>query len=76
MTTTRTATVVNGTLQLDEPLELPEQSRVTLVVTPQEDAATRQRRREAMQKFFALADEVHFVSDGEKFTRDQLHERG
>ncbi len=75
MTQTRTATVVAGTLQLDEPLDLPEKSRVTVAVTPQEDEATRQRRREAMKKFFESVDEVHFVSNGERFTREQLHER-
>ena len=75
MTTTHTATVVNGALQLDEPLELPEQSRVTVTVTAPTDEETRRRRRDAAEKFLASARETRFVSDGEKLTRDQLHER-
>ncbi len=75
MSTTHTATVVNGALQLDQPLELPEQSRVAITVIPLSDEATRRRRKEALEKFFASVEETHFVSDGERLTREQMHER-
>ena len=33
------------------------------------------RRKEALEKFFASVEETHFVSDGERLTREQMHER-
>ena len=76
MTTTLSATVVNGALQLDEPLTLPEQSRVqvTVIAEPQdEDEVT--RRREVLRKFRAFSDARPIFSSGERLTRDQMHER-
>lgn len=75
MTTTRTATVVNGALQLDEPLQLPEQSRVSVSVIPHTDDSARRRRIATAEKFIQSVQETHFVSDGEKLTREQLHDR-
>ena len=73
MTTTHTATVVNGALQLDEPLKLPEHSRVHVTVLPLNPDP--ERRKRAFEQFFKLADELK-ICDGEKLTRDQMHERG
>lgn len=70
MKTTHTATVINGALKLDDPVELPEQSRVTDSVTPTTDAA---RRKEILKKFFELSDATPLF--GEPLTREQLHER-
>jgi hypothetical protein len=73
MKTQATATVENGQLTLDEPLDLPDRSRVYLTVEPISDApndpliawqSLRQRVRERS---------VH--SGGMHFTRDELHER-
>ena len=70
MKTTHTATVINGALKLDDPLELPEQSPVTVSITPATDSA---RRKEILKKFFELSDETPLF--GEPLTREQLHER-
>lgn len=75
MTTTRKAIVINGGLQLDEPLHLPEQSRVSVAVTSATDDSARRRRKAAAESFIASVRETHFVSDGEKLTREQLHDR-
>jgi len=73
MKTQAVATVENGQLTLDEPLVLPDRSRVHLTVEPISDApndpvtaweSLRQRVRERP---------VH--SGGRHFTRDELHER-
>lgn len=75
MTTTGMATVVNGTLQLDTPMDLPEQSRVKVTVSPLTDDATQARRIKAFAEFRASVNEVNFKSDGERLTREQMHER-
>lgn len=73
MTTQAVATVENGRLTLDEPLDLPDQSRVQLtvelVVDDRDDAVT---AWEALKRR-VLERPVH--SGGQHFTRDQLHER-
>ena len=73
MTTTHTATVVNGALQLDQPLKLPEHSRVQVTVAPIERDVSRQL--EALRNFRALSDATPIFSDLERLTRDELHER-
>lgn len=73
MKTTHTATVVNGTLQFDQPLNLPELSRVEVTVAAIIDDSARRRR--AVEEFIRLSDEAK-VNSGERLTRDQLHERG
>lgn len=73
MKTQAVATVENGQLTLDEPLILPDRSRVHLTVEPISDTpndpviawqSLRQRVRERP---------VHSV--GRHFSRDELHER-
>jgi hypothetical protein len=67
---THTATVVNGQLQLDVPLPLPDNSRVTVTVAPvvadsqQAWASLKERLRERP-----------VYAEGQHFTRDELHER-
>ncbi len=75
MTTTRTATVVNGNLKLDAPLELPEHSRVKVTVSAVVDDIPHERRMEAARKFFASVEETKFSRGGERLTREQMHER-
>lgn len=72
MKTTRTATVVNGTLKFDEPLDLPDLSRVEVTVATVPDDAV--RRHSAMEELFKLSDQLR-IRDGERLTRDQMHER-
>ena len=68
MTSTLTATVVNGELQLDQPLELPEQSRVEITVAPIPRDVSRQL--EALRQFRALSDATPIFGDSERLTRD------
>ena len=73
MTTRTTATVENGQLRLDEPLDLPDHSRVNLTVEPASDS-----QKDPIAAWDALnqriqARPVH--SGGRHFTRDELHER-
>ena len=76
MTTQVMATVVDGELKLDAPLELPNASRVRLVVEVEESAdARRERRRRGMEAIEKLIREQPINSGGLYFTRDQLHER-
>ncbi len=78
MTKTLKATVVNGTLQLEEPLDLPEQSRVAVDVLVGEDASrieiTPEARRRAFNAFVALGDRLQ-LRVGEHLTREQMHVR-
>ena len=76
MTTQVMATVVDGELKLDKPLELPNASRVKVVVEVEESVeARRERRQRAFEKLLKLIDEHPIYSGGLHFTRDQLHER-
>ena len=73
MKTKHTATVVDGSLKLDDPLDLPEQSRVEITVAP--IAKDVDRKLEALRKFRDLSDATPLFGDAERLTRDQLHER-
>ena len=73
MKTTHTATVVDGSLKLDDPLNLPEQSRVEITVAP--IAKDVDRKLEALRNFRALSDATPLFGAAERLTRDQLHER-
>ena len=74
MTTQVMATVVDGELKLDAPLELPNASRVRLVVEVEEsaDAGRERRGMEAIEK---LIREQPINSGGLRFTRDELYDR-
>lgn len=76
MTTQVMATVVDGELKLDKPLELPNASRVKVVVEVEESAeARRERRQRAFEGLQKLLRENPIHSGGLHFTRDELHER-
>ena len=76
MTTQVMATVVDGELKLDQPLELPNDCRVKIVVEVEPSA---ERRREKSRR--GIAELLEFIhkhpinSGGLRYTRDQLHER-
>ena len=72
MVTKLAATVIDGALLLDEPLRLPDQSRVTVTI---EAAATSAGSRAAFDAFKKYSDEHSVDSEGHRFTRDELHER-
>lgn len=76
MTTQVMATVVDGELKLDQPLELPNASRVKVVVEVEETVdARRERKRRALEELARLRREHPINSGGLYFTRDELHER-
>ena len=76
MTTQVMATVVDGELKLDKPLELPNASRVKVVV--EVEPSVEERREKSRRGITELLDFIHkhpINSGGLHFTRDQLHER-
>ena len=75
MTTQVTATVVDGMLKLDESLKLPEQTRVRLIVEPISDALPATTAQEAWQAITTRLSERPLHFGGQRYTRDELHER-
>ena len=84
-----TATVINGAPRLDEPVDLPDQSRVDVTIetetsgivsgkaSPQAESAVPdvQNRRKAFERFRQLTEEHPLHLGGRRFTREELHER-
>lgn len=64
------ATVMNGQLQLDVPLLLPDNSRVTVTVAPLPEKA--QQAWNSIKKRLSARP---VDAQGLHFTRDELHER-
>lgn len=64
------ATVLNGQIQLDTPVPLPDHSRVTVTVS---EAPT--NAREAWERIKQRLRERPIYAGGQHFTRDELHER-
>lgn len=62
----------NGVLKPEKLLDLPAGARVRIAVEPL-DAQT--EREKAWEEFDALCEEISIHSQGERLTRDQLHER-
>jgi predicted DNA-binding antitoxin AbrB/MazE fold protein len=74
MTTRVEATLINGVLKPDQPLRLPDRSRVRLTVEPLPDWSP-ERARAAWEALQARLQERPINSGGLRFTRDELHER-
>jgi hypothetical protein len=74
MTTHVTATVVNGMLKPDEALPFAEQSRVRLTIQPIEDWSP-EGARAAWESLKAQIREKPLHFGGQRYTRDELHER-
>ena len=76
MTTQVMATVVDGELKLDAPLELPNASRVKIVVEVEMSAEQRQEKfRRGVTELLDYIEKHPIHLGGLRFTRDQLHER-
>ena len=73
MTTQITGTVIDGQLHLDQPLALPDQSRVTVTIVAQ--PVTSANRQQAFGTWWKYLDEHPIDSGGLRFTREELHER-
>ncbi len=67
------ATVTHGQLVLDQPLSLPDESRVRVTVEIEQD--WRARYRAGLDQFLSLNRERP-INAGIRFTREELHERG
>jgi predicted DNA-binding antitoxin AbrB/MazE fold protein len=74
MTTRVEATFTNGVLKPDQPLPLPDQTRVRLTVEPIEEWSP-EKARAAWEALQARLKERPINSGGLRFTRDELHER-
>lgn len=68
-----TATVLGGALKLDQPLPLPDQSRVRVTIQP---VFTNEAWREALAALERLRHDQPIHSGGLRYTRDELHDRG
>ena len=73
MTTAVTGTIQQGRIQLDQPIGLPDNCRVQVMVQPL--TSTPQSTLQAFEEFVKFADEHPVDSGGVRYTRDQLHER-
>ncbi|MBP90290.1 MAG: hypothetical protein CMJ64_26895 [Planctomycetaceae bacterium] len=73
MQTQITATVVDGVIKPDQPLSLPNNTRVQVTVEPTED--WRVKMREGLEGMRRLIEEQPMRSGGLRYTRDELHER-
>jgi len=68
-----TGTLIDGVVQLDEPVSLPNNSRVSVSIEPLSiDPA---QARAAFEAFKKRIQERPIHSGGRRFTRDELHER-
>lgn len=67
-----TGTVLGGTLKLDQPLLLPDQSRVRVTIQPVQSNEGWNLALEALER---LRRERPIRSEGLRYTRDELHER-
>jgi hypothetical protein len=72
MLTQFTATVVDGMLQPDEPIGLPNESRVSVTINPVGEPAKALAALQSIQERLKLRP---VSTDGRRFTRDELHER-
>ncbi len=73
MRTEATATVMDGGLALDHRLDLPDQSRVRVVIEPLEVWKARFSAGLDSWKKFCEQRPIH--SGGRRYTRNELHER-
>jgi hypothetical protein len=67
-------TIVAGRIELDQPVELPDSSRVAVTLRPLVQPATTDRR-EAWQRLKRRISDRPIHAGGEKFVRSDLYER-
>ena len=73
MKTQTTATVVDGMLKLDEPIDLPDDSSVRVTIEAVEES--QRRWQDALDALEQLKQERPIHSGSRRYTRDELHER-
>ena len=73
MKTETFGTVMAGALQLDQRLDLPDQSRVLVAVEPLE--GWQPRLQAGLESWKAYCEEHPIHAGGRRYSRDELHER-
>jgi hypothetical protein len=73
MTAHATGMLIDAVIQLDQPINLPNRSRVTLSIEPLDEPAC--GSKSVFESFKKLIDEHPIRSGGQHDTRDELHER-
>ena len=73
MTSRATGMLIDAVIQLDQPINLPNHTRVTLSIEPVDEAVVGSRT--AFESFKNLIAEHPIRSGGCHDTRDELHER-
>lgn len=68
------ATVINGVIHPDKPVQLPDRSRVRLTIEPIE-AWSSETARAAWARIEARLQERPIHGGGVRYTREELHER-
>ncbi len=68
-----TGTLIDGVVQLDQPVNLPNNSRVNVSVEPMSIGPA--EARAAFEAFKQRIRQRPIHSGGRRFTRDELHER-
>lgn len=68
-----TATVRDGILHPDEPLRLPDETRVSVTIEPVD--MDQETRLAALKRLQQLIKDRPINSGGLRYTRDELHER-
>lgn len=67
------AVVENGLIRPDQPLNLPDRTRLRVSITTV--VPSPEQRDEALRRLREISERGLFNSGGKKFTRDELHER-
>ena len=75
MTTHVSATLIDGLLKPDETIALPDQTRVQLIVEPIEETPLKNTAQQAWQAIQERLNERPLHFGGQRYTRDELHER-
>lgn len=68
-------TIDGDIIRLDQPLDLPNASRVEVTIAPLDAGDSRGRWEEFMDDLERLCREEPIGSCGRRYTRDELHER-
>jgi len=68
----RTATVLAGEIKLDDPINLPDRSRVTVLIEPM--AAETTNWQQAMTRLEELCRNHPVSSGGQRYLREELHD--
>jgi len=73
MKSVTTGTLIDRVVQLDEHVDLPNHSRVSVRLEPIDH--DKKQAKAALESFLKRAEERGFNSGGKQYTRDELHER-